>query len=233
MLNKRNAGEILILLIIIGFFIPGAGAVGGGGTCIPTPDFNSDIQSGHTPLHVNFSPVLCTETVTDWFWEYSGTTASGAVYDSQHVTTPPGNTTYDFGVGGTWDVALNITVAGTNYTATKTGYIHASDLKADFANVSTSPRSGTAPFTTSFIPEVTGSFLPVDCNWSFGDGDFASDVCGSTKVHTYTNPGIYPVSLQAWDAYSTNISLKPGYVTVADSEGFSPGTSFFPGQHLH
>lgn len=55
--------------------------------------------------------------------------------------------------------------------------------------------------------------------WSFGDGSAA--VAGATATHTYTNPGVYTITLNAADALG-NATAEHYTITVAPAPGVPP-----------
>jgi hypothetical protein len=99
-------------------------------------------------------------------------------------------------------------------------------LDADFE---VDPREGDAPLTVEFdpVPWTIGGTAPyTDLHWDFGDGD-TEDVSGSwtlatlpSTTHTYTDDGVYTVSLTVTDSTPSpigpmiDICEKIGYITV-------------------
>ncbi len=78
------------------------------------------------------------------------------------------------------------------------------------AEFSGTPRQGVAPLTVNFTNLSTGDYTT--CAWVFGDGG-ASVSCGNPS-HTYTNPGVYNVSLTVSGTLGSNIETKMGYIAV-------------------
>jgi PKD repeat protein len=79
---------------------------------------------------------------------------------------------------------------------------------APVADFTASPTNGVAPLTVSFSNLSTNA---TNYLWSFGDGN-TSTLTNATD--TYTNPGIYSVTLTAVGAGGTNILTLTNYITV-------------------
>ena len=73
------------------------------------------------------------------------------------------------------------------------------NLAKTVSSITTTPSSGCAPFTLSFINNSVNS---VSFIWDFGDNSAQSNAF--TPTHTYTNPGIYNVMLIALNSNSCN-----------------------------
>ena len=71
------------------------------------------------------------------------------------------------------------------------------------------PTSGDAPLLVLFTDESTNS--PTSWLWDFGDGFFSNE---QNPFHTYATPGVYDVSLHAYNAGGDDLELKPDYMTV-------------------
>ena len=86
------------------------------------------------------------------------------------------------------------------------------------------PLLGPAPLTVNFTDESTGditSFL-----WDFGDGETSIE---ENPTHTYTDEGIYTVSLSASGPHGSDTEVKLGYITVSepdDDDGSGSGGCF-------
>lgn len=81
-------------------------------------------------------------------------------------------------------------------------------VPAPVANFTASPTNGVAPLTVSFsnLSANATNYL-----WNFGDGN-TSALTNATD--TYTNPGIYSVTLTAVGAGGTNILTLTNYITA-------------------
>ena len=81
----------------------------------------------------------------------------------------------------------------------------ASDVTAEFsANLT----SGLLPLTVTFTDQSAGA---TSYAWYFGDGTVSTDV---NPVHTYTQPGVYPVLLVATGQTGSDTRIRPNYITV-------------------
>lgn len=78
------------------------------------------------------------------------------------------------------------------------------------AEFSGTPLQGIAPLTVGFTNLSTGDFTT--CVWAFGDSGTSSS-CDNPS-HTYTNPGVYNVSLIVSGTLGSNIETKTDYITV-------------------
>jgi large repetitive protein len=77
------------------------------------------------------------------------------------------------------------------------------------ANFSSNSTKGMDPFKVQFNDESTED--PISWKWDFGDGSTSKD---ENPTHTYTNPGIYTVTLIATNNAGSNKITKTGYITV-------------------
>ncbi|MFH1422621.1 MAG: right-handed parallel beta-helix repeat-containing protein [Planctomycetota bacterium] len=75
-----------------------------------------------------------------------------------------------------------------------------------------SPASGCAPLIVQFIDTSTGN--PNTWQWSFGDGSSSN---AQNQSHTYTEPGIYSVSLKVTNSGGTNTCNKENCITVTNA----------------
>jgi PKD repeat protein len=77
------------------------------------------------------------------------------------------------------------------------------------ADFSASPTSDVAPLMVTFTDKSTGS--PSSWNWSFGDG---SSSILQNPVHTYTDIGLYTVSLTASNEFGSDVKTRREYIAV-------------------
>ncbi len=71
------------------------------------------------------------------------------------------------------------------------------------------PRYGMDTLAVTFTDSSTNS--PTSWNWSFGDGAYEEN---QNPVHTYLNPGVYTVTLNATNVYGSDLETKSGYIEV-------------------
>jgi PKD repeat protein len=97
------------------------------------------------------------------------------------------------------EYTASVTVIGTdNAKDTAEAHIVVREVQVS-ACFAASPTSGKAPLGVSLDPDCsTGTITSYD--WTFGDGETSSDV---KPTHTFTNPGIYPVTLEVLDNNNT------------------------------
>lgn len=92
-------------------------------------------------------------------------------------------------------------------------------LTAEFGISAGSARYGEGSLTVQFQDLTDAPVLKYE--WAFGDGS------GSTQAnpqHTYSEPGLYDVTLTAWSPSAKLVTTKKGYIAVA-----SPGCRVAPG----
>jgi PKD repeat protein len=83
-------------------------------------------------------------------------------------------------------------------------------IVADFSG---SPTTGAAPLAVTFTDNSTNN--PTSWKWSFGDGS-GENASMQNPIHTYTNPDIYTVSLNATNVGGSNITTRPAYIQVTE-----------------
>jgi PKD repeat protein len=183
---------------------PGAIVVSGpGGPTAPRAAFTLDRTAGNVPLTVRFTDRSSGE-VTQWLWNF-GDGASSSERNPSHVYTS----------GGIYSVSLTVTGPGGTSSLAQPDRVLVNvpgDLDVDFAALSA--RTGSAPLTVRFRASnlagqaQTGTF-------DFGDGGTATVGLGNGRTqHTYTQPGVYTVTLTAHDLTDTDVEQKVGYVVV-------------------
>jgi PKD repeat protein len=79
------------------------------------------------------------------------------------------------------------------------------------------PRSGPAPLSVTFSNQSADA---THFAWIFGDGQTSTEVA---PIHTYSQPGVYTVTLTAGGPGGESSLVKPGYLTVTSPvvAGFS------------
>jgi PKD repeat protein len=143
---------------------------------------------------------------------------------------------YPYGVYGTVFETILLTWDTGNYT------ILVGDKEGD--NTGTYDlyllRVGTNRVTADFFANVTSGFKPLAVkftdassnfpnkwNWSFGDGNYSTV---QNPVYIYTSAGTYNVSLNATNAYNSDILTKLRYINV--TAPITPPTAAFNGTPL-
>lgn len=116
------------------------------------------------------------------------------------------DTIHTYAALGTYTVILTATnMYGANSVAHP---VHVVDGTPVAAFTSTSPDLLTTP--TSFTNGSTGPGT-LTYAWDFGDGAGSTDV---DPVHTYADPGVYPVTLEVTNGYGSDTYVD--YVTIAE-----------------
>jgi PKD repeat protein len=79
--------------------------------------------------------------------------------------------------------------------------------------------SGIAPLETKFISNVTGTNI-IKWRWDFEpSGNYTYSQNAVTANHTFTNPGIYDITLTVWNAAGQTATLtKKAYIVINSAE---------------
>jgi PKD repeat protein len=140
------------------------------------------------------------DTPTGWYWTFG----DGGTSTLQ-------NPVYTYTSLGTYAVSLGASNSAGSNTTTRSAYIKVTNaVTPPVASFNANIRSGTAPLTVMFTDTSTNS--PTGWQWTFGDGTFNTE---KNPSHTYTTGGTYSVTLTAVNSGGSNVSLMPGYITVA------------------
>jgi len=179
----------------------------------PTAGFTFAPSEGNAPLAVQFTDIS-SGNVTAWHWDFG---------DGE--TSTEQNPSHTYANAGTYTVSLNASNAyGFNISTVKSAV---NVLPAPVVNITYVPEEGNAPLTVQFTDASAGNITA--WHWDFGDGNTSTE---TNPSHTYANAGTYTVSLNASNAYGSDV------VTVADAvhvlpapvAGFacSPGSGYLP-----
>ncbi len=143
----------------------------------PDAEFVPDVFTGCPPLSVNFSP-FNTSASNSYVWDFGDGTTSTSQFPN-HVYT----------ASGTYTVSLTVTDAtGCSSTFTMNNAVQTSSTVSGFNTPDTI--YACAPFTVNLSDSSAGA---VSWAWDFGDGTTSGQ---QNPTHTYTQPGVYTVSLQ-------------------------------------
>ncbi|MFA5213435.1 MAG: PKD domain-containing protein, partial [Methanoregula sp.] len=123
-------------------------------------------------------------------------------------------------------------------TLIQNGTFTTANVPAPVANFTGMPTTGTVPLTVAFTDVSTGT--PTGWNWSFGDGSLVN-ATNQHPVHTYTNAGVYTVSLNATNAGGSDTTTRTNYITVTEpafmsvtnATGIAPGETATVGIFLN
>lgn len=125
------------------------------------------------------------------------------------------NPTHQYGAPGTYEVTLNVTYsAACQGSETKTGYITIGETPVvDF--VADETAACQTPLDVQFTNNTTG-IGTITYAWDFGDGNNSTD---ENPSHTYTDNGVYTVSLTATNAEGCSSTLTlDDYINVSLTE---------------
>jgi PKD repeat protein len=173
----------------------------------PVASFTGTPTSGQAPLTVYFTDHSA-NTPTTWAWNF-GDGATSALKNPSHT----------YAAQGSYTVSLTATNAYGSDGETETSYITVTPVTTVVnATFTGTPLSGDTPLTVTFSDTSTGG--PTNWNWNFGDSSGISS--SQNPVHIYTEPGIYTVTLTAFNGISTDTETKTEYIEVTQSTGGVP-----------
>lgn len=101
-------------------------------------------------------------------------------------------------------IPLETTIPNINATLRRVN-----EVEADFSGI---PISGTVPFTVSFGNQSKGT--AISHAWNFGDGTTSTEI---SPTHTYTQAGIYTVTLTVVGAENQHTEIKKSYISAVDT----------------
>jgi len=163
----------------------------------PAVNFIADITNGMAPLTVHFTNLTTGGVTYDWtFGDSNSSSAADAV-----------NTYTNAGV---YSVTLTAIGAGGAASLTLTNYVEVTNLPPPIVNFIADVTNGLAPLTISFTNLTTGA---IDYHWTFGDENSSSD---ANPLNTYTNAGVYSVTLTAIGPGGVTMVTLTNYVLVTN-----------------
>ncbi|MBF0450290.1 MAG: carboxypeptidase regulatory-like domain-containing protein [Candidatus Magnetomorum sp.] len=164
--------------------------------------------TGTVPLLVHFTPasIQNENEITGWRWDFGdGRTSSDK---------SPLHTFYlDDDLNDPSVYTVRLTTYGFNDSSsadTKTNYITINRLK--YANFNAINKVGSENLRVDFINQSIGFGTNTIFQWNFGDGTKSSL---ENPSHTYTDAGIYSVSLAVSNGSITRTMSKPDFVKVS------------------
>ncbi|HLL41691.1 MAG TPA: PKD domain-containing protein, partial [Segetibacter sp.] len=169
------------------------GAVKGG--IKPVADFAADLRNICASQTVNFADSSTGATITEWLWNFGDGTSSIQQ-----------NPMHQYRDTGYFPVSLIASNYGCNDTIEKRRYIY---VKPPVAIFDTAFLCST-PFEREFIDKSIGA---KSWEWDFGDGSPKST--NQQVSHTYSGPGIYPVSLAVTNGACSD-TLKKDVVIIKE-----------------
>ncbi len=181
-------------------------------------DFVADSYSVCVDTPINFTDNTsdCGGAITLYEWDFDN---DGSV----DATTQ--NPSYVYDTPGVYDVRLTATNAYGVASIVKSNFISVTGPDADFEVDAT---WDIAPLTVTFLDQTTGCLSAItDWSWDF-DGDGVEDYNGQTPPpQTYTEAGVYNVSLRVstagWSDTETKIAyIKTGSIIRVDRDSTDP-----------
>ncbi|WP_245619009.1 PKD domain-containing protein [Methanogenium cariaci] len=182
-------------------------------TTKPVAAFSADSVTGPAPMQVTFTD-QSQGIPTSWTW-YFGGGASSYEQNPTHTYTEP----------GTYSVTLRVINAEGIDFESKSGYITVTDedttapvTNPPVAAFSADVVSGTVPLEVTFTDDSSNS--PDSWSWNFGGDGWQANV--QNPSHTYTQPGIYAVTLEVTNDDGADVETKTGYISVIAAEKPTP-----------
>ena len=172
-----------------------------------------DYVSAYRPVVADFivnKPIaLVNETVVfidqsggdlvTWEWDFGdgGTSTS---------STP----THSYATAGNYTVSLTVTNPASQDIKTRSEYMQIGI--PPIVEIGASVRSGDKPFVATIIDQSIGG---VDYLWTFGDGSYSNT--SGNQVHTYSEYGEYPVSVNVTNKWGCTEGHIEGGISVIDT----------------
>jgi PKD repeat protein len=163
----------------------------------PVVDFRGVPTNGVAPLAVTFTNL--TTGATNYSWVFGDGKTSTATNASNTYTN-----------AGSYSVTLTgIGPGGTN-SLTRNNYIVVTNAPPPIALFVGNPSNGLAPLLVSFTNQSSNANSYA---WDFGDGKTSTAI---NPNNTYTNAGIYTVSLKAIGLGGTNTLTRTNYIVATN-----------------
>jgi len=164
-------------------------------------EFSSDRNEAYYPATIKFFPHIPDNIeIEHWEWNFG----DGNVSTSKM----PEHTYSETGI---FSVSLKIIKNdGTYDSRTRYQFIHILSRQPE-ANFWASPVTGTSPLRVQFYDTSTALDDISKLDWSFGDNHFSDD---PQPAHTYSEPGLYTVSLIVYSGNESNRKTIPNYITI-------------------
>jgi PKD repeat protein len=166
----------------------------------PVANFSGTPTSGDKPLDVDFTDTSTGGAITSWSWTF-GDGGTSFLQHPSHTYTDTGN----------FDVTLTVTGPGGSDPETKSNYIRVDEPPPVAAFYGT-PTSGNKPLDIQFVDQSTGGAI-TSWSWEFGD-DSTSTL--KNPLHTYTEEGVYSVTLTVTGPGGSDDTTRVNYITVSE-----------------
>lgn len=163
-------------------------------------DFVANVTSGLAPLTVNFTNL--STNATSYAWDFGDGNSS--------VFANPVNT---YSNAGAYSVTLTAFGPGGTNTVTFPNYITATNIPPPepVAEFFANPTEGLAPLTVDFTNLSANATAYA---WDFGDGNSSTN---TNPSNTYSNAGLFSVTLAAIGPGGTNSVTLINYITVTNA----------------
>lgn len=168
----------------------------------PIAEFSATPTVGQIPLNVVFSDLSQPEGLIDsWTWAF-GDGASSTEQNPSHT----------FNSEGFFTVSLTVSNVGGADSEIKTNFIQAESPPVPVAEFSATPTAGEVPLDVQFtdLSEPVGKIT--SWLWDIGDGSSSTD---QNPTHTYSNAGIFSISLIVSNSTGADTETKTNLVNVA------------------
>lgn len=180
-------------------------------------DFSANATIGTLPLVVQFIDES-TGNPGAWSWAFQKGSSFIIVDGTVAIPNPlfgyetsaERNPVVRYTSPGNFSVMLTVSRTGETDTITKEGFIRV-DPPAPQVDFSAWPREGPAPLEVEFWENVPYWYYYDEFLWDFGDGTTGT---GSWLYHTYTEPGLYNVTLTVTSAYGNGTLTKTDFINV-------------------
>ncbi|OPX66244.1 MAG: PKD domain protein [Methanoregulaceae archaeon PtaB.Bin056] len=182
-------------------------------------DFTSNITSGIAPLSVQFFDAS-EGNPSSWFWSFESGyyyVLNGAV-ETSALPYYPGQVSSEknpvmvYESPGNYSISLTVSRTGESDTIEKVDYIQVSP-PPPVASFYPYPSSGDAPLEVEFDGYIPWWYYYDEWVWDFGDGTTETKDYPWT-THTYTNPGLYNVTLTVNSQYGSNTTTTIDCINV-------------------
>lgn len=180
--------------------------VTGSSAIAPVAGFTVTTTNGATPLLVNFTD-SSSGTVTGQLWTF-GDGGTSALTNPNYTYTNAGTFSVSLTVFG--PLGSNTLSMGNLITVTNT-------FTPALAAFTGSPLSGAAPLPVSFTDSSSGSIT--NYSWDFGDGNTSAAI---SPIHTYSNAGVYSVTLTVSGPLGSSITNFADLITVTNFVDIPP-----------
>lgn len=173
----------------------------------PVAMFSGDPVMGLAPLTVAFADESSAGSmaISRWLWDFG----DGGLLSTRQ------NPTRVYNRPGVYTVSLRVTTPIGDNTSEQEDFITVLPGVAFTGNRT----EGQGSLTVQFVDQSpVGDFEISAWAWDFGDGGMSTE---RNPEHTYTEPGVYDVSLTITTDLGDSMTTETGYITVTPTTAFS------------